>query len=194
MCSSVGVHAATCRSGEATMRGGEAGLARDQDAADSTETLSIVGYLWGKCIGGITGIFGTTAFPDLSAIWQMIKDKVCSIASSQVRGVVSQVQGEINGVMSEANGAVTDAVNGTGVNDTGMGTVIRKRRHTSAVRQCRTLRALVRRTRHFGMTSGSNQVATEENPKAPGTHKTRSSTGADTEGRPYFRVHEIRRS
>ena len=125
MCSSVGVHAATCRSGEAAMRGGEAGLARDQDAADSTETAEkLSSDILGKCIGGITGIFGTTAFPDLSAIWQMIKDKVCSIASSQVRGVVSQVQGEINGVMSEVNGAVTDAVNGTGVNDTGMGTVI----------------------------------------------------------------------
>ena len=125
MCSSVGVHAATCRSGEAAMRGGEAGLARDQDAADSTETAEkLSSDILGKCIGGITGIFGTTAFPDPSAIWQMIKDKVCSIASSQVRGVVSQVQGEINGVMSEVNGAVTDAVNGTGVNDTGMGTVI----------------------------------------------------------------------
>lgn len=81
MCSSVGVHAATCRSGEAAMRGGEAGLARDQDAADSTETAEkLSSDILGKCIGGITGIFGTTAFPDLSAIWQMIKDKVCSIA------------------------------------------------------------------------------------------------------------------
>ena len=118
MCSSIGVQAATCRSGEAAMRGGEAGLSRDQSAADSNETAEKTSSdILGKCIGGITGIFGTTSFPDLSAIWQMIKDKVCSIASSQVRGVVSQVNGEING-------AVTDTINQTGVNDTGMGTVI----------------------------------------------------------------------
>jgi len=34
------------------------------------------------------------------------------------------VNGQINGVMSEVNGAVTDAVNQTGVNDTGLGTVV----------------------------------------------------------------------
>lgn len=125
LCSSIGVQAATCRSGEAAMRGGEAGLARDQGAADSNETAEKTSSdILGKCIGGITGIFGTTTFPDLSAIWQMIKDKVCSIASSQVRGVVSQVNGEINGVMNQVNGAVTDTVNQTGVNDTGMGSVV----------------------------------------------------------------------
>jgi TraL protein len=41
-----------------------------------------------------------------------------------VRGVVSQVNGEINGVMNQVNGAVTDTVNQTGVNDTGMGSVV----------------------------------------------------------------------
>jgi hypothetical protein len=49
---------------------------------------------------------------------------VCSIASSQVRGVVSQVNGQINGVMTQVNGAVTDTINKTGVNNTGAGTVI----------------------------------------------------------------------
>lgn len=125
LCSSFGAQAATCRSGEAAIRGGEAGLSRDQSAADSNETAEkMSSEILGKCIGGITGIFGTTAFPDLSQIWQMIKDKVCSIASSQVRGVVSQVNGQINGVMTQVNGAVTDTINKTGVNNTGAGTVI----------------------------------------------------------------------
>ncbi|MDH4845057.1 hypothetical protein E8E71_14900 [Pseudomonas sp. BN605] len=123
--SAVTAHAATCRSGEAAVRGGEAGLARDQDAADTNQTAAQTSSdILGKCVGGITGIFSTTSFPDLSAIWQMIKDKVCSIASSSVNGVISEVNGQINGVMSEVNGAVTDAVNQTGVNDTGLGTVV----------------------------------------------------------------------
>lgn len=125
MCSAFSVQAASCRSGEAAVRGGEAGMARDQAAADSNETAEkLSSDILGKCIGGITGIFGTTSFPDLSAIWQMIKDKVCAIASSEVRGAVSTVQSEINGVMTQVNGAVTGAVNSTGVNNTGAGTVI----------------------------------------------------------------------
>jgi hypothetical protein len=125
MSSAISVQAATCRSGEAAVRGGEAGMARDQAAADSNETAEkLSSDILGKCIGGITGILNTTSFPDLSAIWQMIKDKVCSIASSQVRGAVSMAQSEINGVMTQVNGAVTQAVNNTGVNNAGLGTVI----------------------------------------------------------------------
>lgn len=125
LCSAVSAQAATCRSGEAAMRGGEAGIARDQNAADANETAEKTSSdILGKCVGGITGIFGGASFPDFSAIWQMIKDKVCAIASQQVRGVVSEVNGQINGVMTQINGAVTDTVNGTGVNNTGAGTVI----------------------------------------------------------------------
>ena len=73
MSSAVTAHAATCRSGEAAVRGGEAGLARDQDAADTNQTAAQTSSdILGKCVGGITGIFSTTSFPDLSAILSLI--------------------------------------------------------------------------------------------------------------------------
>jgi TraL protein len=120
-----GAHAATCRSAEAALRGGEVGLKRDQDAADQTVLADRTSSdILGKCVGGITGIMGTTSFPDLSQIWEMIKDKVCSIASSQVDGAVSAVNSQINGAVSEVNGAINTTINNTGVNSTGAGTII----------------------------------------------------------------------
>lgn len=51
--SAVTANAATCRSGEAAVRGGEAGLARDQDAADTTQTAAQTSSdILGKCVGG----------------------------------------------------------------------------------------------------------------------------------------------
>lgn len=53
MSSAVTAHAATCRSGEAAVRGGEAGLARDQDAADTNQTAAQTSSdILGKCVGG----------------------------------------------------------------------------------------------------------------------------------------------
>lgn len=83
--------AATCRAGEAAVRGGQAGYESDSEAADETadESLSFADVLE-QCVGSITGARTSPTFGGIS-LGDMVGelfDKVCRVAREKVSGAM----------------------------------------------------------------------------------------------------------
>ncbi|AXQ51012.1 hypothetical protein DZC31_30350 (plasmid) [Stenotrophomonas rhizophila] len=91
LCMSVNLNAATCRSGEAAVRGSNSGYEEDKRAAEQTvqDDLSFSDVLE-KCVGGVTGIkAGPTYGPSESfGDWaELIFKQVCNIARDKISEV-----------------------------------------------------------------------------------------------------------
>ncbi|MCU1738070.1 MULTISPECIES: hypothetical protein [unclassified Pseudomonas] len=92
VCMSANVNAATCRSGEAAVRGSESGYDEDKKAAEQTveDELSFSDVLE-KCVGGVTGIkAGPTYGPsEIFGDWaEKIFNQVCSLARDKINDTV----------------------------------------------------------------------------------------------------------
>ncbi|WP_137808421.1 hypothetical protein [Pseudomonas sp. G(2018)] len=90
-CMSANVNAATCRSGEAAVRGSKSGYEEDKKAAEQTveDELSFSDVLE-KCVGGVTGIkAGPTYGPsETFGDWaEKIFKQVCSLARDKINDV-----------------------------------------------------------------------------------------------------------
>jgi hypothetical protein len=82
-------HAATCRAGEAAVRGGQVGYESDTEAADETadKSLSFADVLE-QCVGSITGAKTSPSFGGggLGDIVGDLFDKVCRVAREKISG------------------------------------------------------------------------------------------------------------
>lgn len=91
-CMSANVNAATCRSGEAAVRGSKSGYEEDKKAAEQTveDELSFSDVLE-KCVGGVTGIkAGPTYGPsETFGEWaEKIFNQVCMLARDKINDTV----------------------------------------------------------------------------------------------------------
>ncbi|MDQ0655204.1 hypothetical protein [Pseudomonas cedrina] len=91
-CMSANVNAATCRSGEAAVRGSKSGYEEDKKAAEQTveDELSFSDVLE-KCVGGITGMkAGPTYGPsEIFGDWaDKVFNQVCRLARNKINDAV----------------------------------------------------------------------------------------------------------
>lgn len=111
--------AATCRSGNAAVRGSQQGYERDKQAAEQVaKTEQSSSDILGKCVGGITGVLTVPQFPSLSDIFNQVQNKVCQIARNQIDGVINDANGRINSAMSGIHNQVNK------INNSSVGEVI----------------------------------------------------------------------
>lgn len=76
---------ANCRAADAAKAGGDAGLARDQAAANATANNERTNSdTLGKCISGITSIVVVPTFPSLMSIFDAAASKMCKLASDAI--------------------------------------------------------------------------------------------------------------
>lgn len=82
--------AATCRAGEAAVRGGQVGYESDSEAADETadKSLSFADVLE-QCVGSITGTQTSPSFGGGGGLGDIVGelfDKVCRVAREKISG------------------------------------------------------------------------------------------------------------
>lgn len=82
--------AATCRAGEAAVRGGQVGYESDSEAADETadKSLSFADVLE-QCVGSITGAKTSPSFGGGGGLGDIVGelfDKVCRVAREKISG------------------------------------------------------------------------------------------------------------
>ncbi len=103
--------AAACRAGSAAAQGAQQGYERDMGVAaeEAKKSMDWTDMLQ-QCVGGISGIGTTNAFPSLGDLIDQQINKVCQVARGKVYQAVGSVTGKVNdmtGGMVSANPTYT---------------------------------------------------------------------------------------
>lgn len=91
--------AAACRAGSAAAQGAQQGYERDLGVAaeEAKKNMDWTDMLQ-QCVGGISGIGATNAFPSLGDLINQQINKVCYAARGKIYSVVGGVTGKVNDV------------------------------------------------------------------------------------------------
>ncbi|ANY18510.1 hypothetical protein [Bordetella pseudohinzii] len=98
--------AAACRAGSAAAQGAQQGYERDMGVAveEAKKNMDWSDMLQ-QCVGGISGISATSAFPSLGDLINQQINKVCYA----VRGKISSAVGAVTGQVSDMTGGMVSA-------------------------------------------------------------------------------------
>ena len=104
---------ADCISRQAAEAGAQQSLSQDQSEINQLNSAEKnASSQWGKCLGSVTGQIHYPTFPDMSKVFNSIKDKVCHIAASEIDKNMSQLNSSINDVYSSIPSSTTVPVVG----------------------------------------------------------------------------------